>query len=327
MDTAEKVIELLYDRREGWWLMHELGSAADAGTAELDRAMGELGRRGQRLEYSPATGVRLCRPPALDAHLIERDLPVKRVGRHAICFPVVDSTNETAADSARQEHADGLAVLAEAQRAGRGRHGRRWLSPPGANILMSVVLVDPAGLLPLEAATIATGLAVAEGVEAAFEPSRRPACSLKWPNDVLLEGMKLAGVLVEQRRRAGKRVVVIGIGINVNASPPESDIGYAATSLSARLGEETDRIPVIRGVLVKLDEWIGGILSDQASAIKRIRTGWERRCGMIDQRHTIASHGRRHTGRVMEIDPLEGLTLLTDAGTQVRIAAEGASVL
>ncbi len=327
MKTTDRVIELLYDRREGWWSIHELAGAAGVGPVPLDHALAELGRRGHQLECSPAMGIRLHRPPALDAHLIERNLGTRRIGRHVICFALVDSTSDTAADSARQARSDGLAVLAEGQRAGRGRHGRHWLSPTGANILLSVLLKDPTGALPAEAVTVMAGLAVAEGIEGAFEGDHQPRCTLKWPNDVVLTDRKVAGVLVERRRRAGKRIVVVGVGINVNACPPADDVRCPATSLAEHFGEELDRIPVVRAVLRRMDEWVGRLTGDAPSAANELRERWAGRCGMLNERHTIRIGRRQYTGRVVGIDPVEGLILLTDAGLHVRIPADGATVV
>jgi BirA family transcriptional regulator, biotin operon repressor / biotin---[acetyl-CoA-carboxylase] ligase len=324
MKTPDRVIELLYDRPQ-WWSMAELARTAGVGAARLDQALAELRGRGHQMDFSPTAGIRLRHPPGLDAHLIERGLGVRRVGRHVICFGVLDSTNDTAFDSARQAGSDGVAVLAEAQSKGRGRHGRRWLSPPGANVLMSVLLIDPKAGLPTEAVTILAGLAVAEGIEAAL-PGRRLACRLKWPNDVLLEDRKISGVLVEQRIGPKGRVLVIGIGVNVNAHPGRSDVTHRATSLAEQAGEELDRIPIAREVLRRLDKWVCDLADAPETAMADLREGWTARCGMIDRRYTIISRGRPHAGRVLGIDPLEGLILLTDEGTHLRIPARGATV-
>ena len=324
MHTPDRVIERLYDH-DRWWSMEELAGDVGAGAVAMDRALAELGRRGHRLEFHPARGIRLGRPPALDAWLIERDLGTSRVGKHVLCFPVVDSTNDTAAKAARQSDSDGLVVLAEAQRDGRGRRGRPWLSPPGANVLMSVLLKDPRGVLVHEAVTVAAGLAVAEGIEHALPHT--VACRLKWPNDVLLDAGKVAGILVERRQLQRTAHLIIGIGINVNAHPPRADLTAAAASLAAALGEQLDRIPIVRSVLRRLDAWIALLSHTPATAVERIRSGWKNRCAMLNQRHTIRTGRRQVTGRVVDIDPVEGLALLTDAGQQVRILGREATVV
>jgi BirA family biotin operon repressor/biotin-[acetyl-CoA-carboxylase] ligase len=238
-----------------------------------------------------------------------------------ISFPEVDSTNDVAFDAAAQEGSDGLVVLAESQRRGRGRLGRRWVSPPRANILMSVLLHDRPARLPHEALTIAAGVAAAEGVEAACGVS----CRLKWPNDLLVGGAKLAGVLVEMRRAAGGRCFVIGIGINVNAAPPRDAVDFAATSLAAASGAEVERIEVVRHVLQRLDHWVQAAASESAAVT--LHEAWLPRCDMINQRLAVQCAGVRYEGRVLDVRPLEGLVLCCDSGQTICLPAERSTII
>ncbi len=322
MKTADRVLELLYDRREGFFSLDELAAAAGKRRQRVEAALRELEDRGHRLEFGPSHGVRLVTPVKLDAVLIERNLGTQRVGRNAIAFDEVDSTNDTAMDSARHEDADGLVVTAEFQRAGRGRLGRTWLSPPGENLMFSVLLTDSESLQH-EAVTIAAGLAVAEGIEKASGAE----CELKWPNDVLLDGRKVAGILVEIRSPGfarGRRCMVIGIGINVNASPPPDKVDFPATSLAGHIGHSVERLEVLRDVLIRLDAHIGGISSGSFAGL---HDAWISRCGMLNRRVEIASAGRNYTGRVLDVSPLEGLILAVDSGQIVHLPAECSTVL
>lgn len=330
-----RVLEVLYDRRELLVPRDDLLRAAQLSPRGLEGALEHLRRAGQVLEESPH-GVRLGRPARLDAHLIERGLGTRRVGRNVICFAEVGSTNDVAFQASRQRNADGLAVLAEHQRKGRGRLGRSWISPPGANVLMSVLLTEPAGAspaakgpakpggaggeLPHEAVTIAAGLAVAEGVEAACGV----ACQLKWPNDVCAEGRKLAGVLVEVRRRGTLRCVIVGVGINANASPPRAAVDRPATDLAALTGSPVERIEVVRHVLRRLDHWVGEIASGRLEGLHDLWTG---RCAMVNHRAAVLCGGRRYEGRVLDVSPREGLVLRCDQGQTVRLPAETSSLL
>jgi BirA family biotin operon repressor/biotin-[acetyl-CoA-carboxylase] ligase len=315
--VADKVLRLLYERREGFVPMAELRAVAGPGAAKV---LAALRRRGQRLEESPAHGVRLVHPAALDAALIEPDLGTQRVGRNVICFGEVDSTNDVARHSARQKNADGLVVLAESQRHGRGRLGRCWISPPRANILMSVLLLDSANRLAHEAVTIAVGLAVAEGIDEVADLS----CRLKWPNDVQADGKKIAGVLVELSRTPAGRAVVVGIGINANAAPPPSRVAHVATSLADQTGVPTERIEVVRSVLRRLDAWVAEI---HEGRLEKLHGAWIERCSMTNQRLTVQCGGRRYAGRVMDIHPLEGLILCGDHGERIHLPAETSTIL
>ena len=320
LSISEKVLGFLYHRRDGFFELSELCRAAVTKRNRLEKALKELKDRGYELEFSPAHGVRLARPVRLNAHLIERDLGTRRVGRSVICFDAVDSTNDVAWDSARQAGSDGLVVLAEFQRKGRGRLGRKWLSPPGENVLMSVLLADDAGLLAQDALTIAAGLAVAEGIEA----SCGLACGLKWPNDVLLDGAKTAGVLVELRAAAGRRHFVVGVGINANAAPPAGEIDAPATCLADHLGHPVERIETARAVLCRLDEWI--CLIEQRK-LPALHSTWLARCGMLNQRVAVLAGGTRYVGRVLDVSPLEGLVLCTDEGRTLHFPAESSTLV
>lgn len=321
MTHASKVLELLYERREGFFSTDELARAVGCGCPAVADALGQIRQAGHAMEFSPTDGVRLVRPVRLDTRLIERGLGAGRIGQSVICFDEVDSTNDVAAEAARQGDTDGLVVVAEWQRRGRGRQGRQWLSPPGANVLMSVLLTDPAGELPHEAITIAAGLAVAEGIETAC--GGLVACELKWPNDVLIEHHKVAGVLVELRRRNGLSSVIVGIGINVGASPGPSETDLPATHLAAHGGTDVERVEVIRAVLRRLDAWTAHMAGGELAAL---HDAWVSRCGMINQRVTVVSDGVRHVGRVLDVSPLDGLILCCDHGERVHVSADRTSL-
>lgn len=319
MTHYHRILELLYDRQDGYYLLDELGEEAGIARPALAAAMDELRRRGYELELTPAHGVRLVRPVRPDGRLVERALGTRRVGRSVICFDEVDSTNDVAFDSARRDGADGLVVLAESQRRGRGRLGRRWIAPPAAGLLFSVVLAD-AERLACEALTVGTGLAVAEGIEAACAL----ACRLRWPNDVLLGDGKVAGVLVEVRHLAGRRCVVLGVGINVNAHSPAGRVDRPATSLAEHLGHPAERIEVLRAVLRRLDARVGQVA---AGELDDLHAGWLARCDMINERLTVESAARRYVGRVSDIDPLEGLILFDDNGRRIHLPAEHSTIV
>lgn len=314
------LLELLYDRGDGYFVSDELTAAIGVDRTRLEKLIELLGHRGHALERNPARGVRLASPIRLDAHLIERELGTRRIGKHVICFDELDSTNDVAFDSARQAEADGLVVLAESQRRGRGRMGRKWLSRPRSNILLSALLLDPGKNLSQDALTIAGGLAVAEGIEAVGVHDVK----LKWPNDVLLETRKVAGVLVEVRTVERNRAVVIGIGVNVGAHPHQELLDSPATDLVSELGHDVRRIEVIRKILQRLDEWVYRISEGK---LEELRTAWLRRCGMLNERISVACGDVRHVGWLLDVSPLEGLILSTDDGRRIYLQAGSSRIL
>lgn len=175
--------------------------------------------------------------------------PPGALGRPRLHLRQTSSTNERARALATAGAPHGTVVTAAEQTAGRGRQGRAWTAPPGRSLLCSVIVRDPPRLLPL-----AAGAAVADAVDgAALTASDDRRAQIKWPNDVLLAGGKVAGILVEGRPQEGWAVV--GIGLNVAMTPddfPPELAGRAAT-----LGLDTDRIePTLHDLLTRLEHWL-----------------------------------------------------------------------
>lgn len=318
--STNRLLQLLYDHGERFVAADELARAAGLDRTGLARALRELRNGGQHIEVSPAYGMRLVRPIKLCASLIERDLQVRRVGRNVICFDSVVSTNDVAMASARQGGADGLVVLAETQRHGRGRQGRRWIGEPGGSILMSVLLLGGGAAARHEAVTIAAGLAVAQGIE--------DACGLraglKWPNDVLIDGEKVAGVLIESRPQGGQVAVVIGVGINVNASPAADLVDRPATDLARHVGQAVERTEVVRAVLRRLDGWVGPL--DEVK-LDELHAAWISRCAMINERVRVRCEDTTYAGRVVDVSPMDGLTLFCDDGCRVQLPADRSTIV
>ena len=162
------------------------------------------------------------------------------LGTPRIHFRLVESTNERARRLAGRGAPHGTLVTAREQSAGRGRQGRTWTAPPGRALLCSLILHDPPRLLPL-----AAGVAVAEVVGQRAE--------VKWPNDVLLAGRKVAGILVEGRPQEGWAVV--GIGLNVAVR--ESDFPPELRDRAGTLGLTTDDVePALERLLDGLERWL-----------------------------------------------------------------------
>ena len=193
----------------------------------------------------------------------------------------VGSTNDLAAAAAEAGASEGLVVVANTQSTGRGRVGRRWSSPAGAGLYVSVVL-RPAGPA-LRLLTIAAGVAIAEGVHAA---SGLETC-VKWPNDVHVGSRKLAGILAEAGSSGGAvNHVVLGFGINIRRAAYPPDVAARATSIERELGREVDRGLVLAECLAALSNQYGML---QSGAVDGVITAWRKRAAL-------------HMGRVVEWD-------------------------
>jgi len=171
---------------------------------------------------------------------IQRLLETRWLARELHGLDETDSTNRVATEHALSGAAHGTTILAEAQSRGRGRHGRSFFSPAGRNLYTSIVLSpDEAG--PAPTTVLAAGLAVAQTAAAALGAPER--VSIKWPNDVQIDGRKTSGILMEAVPVGDRRVGVLGIGINLNLDRSELPVEFRdrATSLSAALGAPVDR--------------------------------------------------------------------------------------
>lgn len=201
--------------------------------------------------------------------------PARRIG-HAVEFHAeIASTNDRARAALHEPGGEGLAVVADLQTAGRGRRGRSWVSPTGANLLLSVALrpaIAPrlSGLLGVAAA-----LAVRDAC-ASLAPDA--GLAIRWPNDLVAhDGRKVAGLLVETALESGELAeAVIGIGINVNWLPADMppQIAGGATSLLALTGTPIDRVVLLRRVLDALDAELRAVEHGEAPLARLRASSW-----------------------------------------------------
>lgn len=174
-------------------------------------------------------------------------------------FPVIGSTMTEAARLALEGSPHGAVVVADEQTAGIGRLGRHWISEAEAGIYCSVLLRFPISTRELPVVTLALGLATGE----AIQRKTNLACDLRWPNDVLVNERKTAGILAQFHETS----IVAGIGINVNQTSMPSDLRTPATSLRMVLGREVAREPLLIALLECLDEFCALLVEQGSSTI------------------------------------------------------------
>ncbi len=218
-------------------------------------------------------------------------------------YDVLASTNDEARRLALAGAPHGDAVVAARQTGGRGRLGRSWISPPG-NLYVSVILRSPGSAGSHPQVAFVAGLAVVDAV-------RPLPASLKWPNDVLLAGAKVAGVLVESDGGA----LVCGIGVNVAQAP--AGLPYPATALAAH--GPTNLEAVLAAVLAGLDHWWQVWLANGFAAI---RTAWLQRGPAPGDPLIVTQGPRRTAGRFAGMDMDGALLLQTAAGVQRILAGD-----
>lgn len=191
-------------------------------------------------------------------------------------------------------------VTATRQTRGRGRHGRHWHSPPG-NLYATRLLRTPLPVQKIVELTLVAGIAVHDTVNGLLNGAA--ALELKWPNDLLADGAKIAGILIQTEPGRTQTAVAIGIGINVKSSPPG---GPASTSTGA-LGWRGDRAQVFNALATSLDEWIG--VWSKGSGFDAIRDAWAARSKPVGSRVRVRLPGETVHGTVDGLDPTGALLL------------------
>jgi len=202
-------------------------------------------------------------------------------GWRVLHFPEIDSTNEEARRRALADDGGELAIYADRQTAGRGRRGRAWVSREG-NLFLSCLLLPKVG--PARAAELSFATAIALHDALAMVTGQGARFQLKWPNDLLLDGAKVAGILLESAtgRHGGLEFLVIGLGVNLADFPAETP--YPATSVAATLGLAITPREMLAAFLPRLSHWI---LVWEREGFAGIRDAWVARAAGLGERITV----------------------------------------
>jgi BirA family biotin operon repressor/biotin-[acetyl-CoA-carboxylase] ligase len=308
MSSRARIVATLHaagDFVSGKNLASELGVSRTA----VWKQIAALEQQGFVIERARGRGYRLAATPGgLTEGEIASTLLTEWLGRSLICKALTGSTNSDVSALGRAGAPEGTVVVTDAQTAGRGRLGRSWVSRPGLNLYMSILLrprIVPAAAPQL---ALVAGLAVAE----AFE-EEGAAASIKWPNDVLLGGRKACGILTELEAEADRvDFVVVGIGVNLNSVdddfPPE--LRTRATSLRLARGREVERARFAAQLLSRFEQCYSRFREHGFGALA---SEWERRSALVGRELTIDGAGEVVSGEYAGIDP-EGALLLRDRG-------------
>lgn len=239
-----------------------------------------------------------------------------RFGRTVHHFEQAGSTNDIARELARAGAPEGTIVLAEEQTQGRGRMGRTWLAPPRTCILLSIIFRPNLSTRDAFRLTMLTSVAAATAVERVTGVV--PA--IKWPNDLLVGGKKLAGILSEASATGDDlQHAIVGIGINVNFDPAEhQEIAATATSLRALTGGEVSRLEILRALLAEVEARYDSLLRGPGEDV--LWREWRERLGTIGQQVTVSDGTRRERGLVVDVTADGALLLRRDDGETVEIA-------
>ncbi|HUX61127.1 MAG TPA: biotin--[acetyl-CoA-carboxylase] ligase [Ignavibacteriaceae bacterium] len=225
------------------------------------------------------------------------------IGRNFIYSEEVESTNSFLLNKANKFNSDGTILLAEKQTKGRGRKERVWYSAKGQNLTFSILLTSKKYLgKKFNLLNFTTSLSVAFALENLYQLKTE----LKWPNDVLVNGKKICGILLESTSQGNKiERVVIGVGLNVNQGLFQGNFNLEPTSVKLELGESVDREKLLAELLNTFEELIQKIDTNPNEIMK----DWKDRCNLIGEKISVTEDGTTKYGIFDDLDE-EGFLLL-----------------
>ncbi len=247
---------------------------------------------------------------------LRKGLKTKVFGNKIFSFDTIDSTNNCAKAVAGCGAIEGTVVITENQTEGKGRHGRTWLSSPEENLMFSLVLrpkvaAESLNLLPLY---------VAVAVTEAIEKTTGLKVECKWPNDLLVNGKKLAGILIEGSvKQNAVEYVVIGIGINVNQTMFPPSLGMKATSVKLESSRSFVREDLFRAILHSLEKTY---FQASPSGFQSILPDWISHTSMINKPISVSLQGSVISGVVKGLSPEGGLILQTEESEKTLYAGD-----
>jgi BirA family biotin operon repressor/biotin-[acetyl-CoA-carboxylase] ligase len=245
-------------------------------------------------------------------------LPTKHLGKCIQVHDSLDSTNSLALSYGNDPARHGHVILAREQTAGRGQYGRSWHAPPGSSVLMSVLLYPPPELRRPALLTAWAAVSVCETIRTLT--NLQPI--IKWPNDVLVAGKKVCGILIEQRTTGNADFPLASIvGIGLNVSQPADLFVQAGLPLAGSLWSLSGRAlafdDVARELIRLLDRLYDQLLADDCADLERM---WTSSLGLLGKAVIVEGIQERHEGRLLEVT-FEGLVLDVD-GDPLRLTPE-----
>jgi BirA family transcriptional regulator, biotin operon repressor / biotin---[acetyl-CoA-carboxylase] ligase len=323
MTTDAKILSALRENVTGV-SGAELAEQLHISRAAIWSRIEELRKLGYDIEAGPHFGYRLVdEPDALLADdLLARLGKTRLIGRDIQVFEQTTSTNDVVEKLARDGVREGVVVFAESQTRGRGRLGRKWVSPVRKGLWFSILLRP--NLRPQE--TTQLTVATATALRRAIVSQTRLPVEIKWPNDILINGKKVAGILTEMSAELDRvRHVIPGIGIDVNQDahefPPE--LRKIATSLKIESGESLSRPALAIVVLRELDKDYSRIC---AGKFAEVAGEWVDHCSTIGRDVTVQIGDRKIRGRAESLDDDGALVLRTEHGRLQRITGGDVTV-
>lgn len=301
-------------RQEGHVSGERLGKQLNISRTAIWKHINRLRQKGYQITPSPRLGYSFVRTTdRLLPEEISSGLGTHLIGKHVVYHEEVTSTQDVAEELAKQGAADGTVVIAEEQTKGRGRMGRNWVSPAGGGVYLSIILRP--NLTPAQVLQIPLIAAVAASKAIKRVTPLQP--KVKWPNDIILGGRKVGGILTETSAEIDRvNYIILGIGINVNTPRsllPESVRGLA-TSLAEECGEYVPRVRFVQHLLTEFEALYHEFL---VSGFARVREEWKALDNTIGATVKVSTGTDEVEGEALDIDG-DGFLLVKTIGGEVK---------
>jgi BirA family biotin operon repressor/biotin-[acetyl-CoA-carboxylase] ligase len=314
----DEILQLLREHSSAFVSGEELSRRLNVSRTAVWKRMTHLRSLGYEIEASTRSGYRLIRSPdLLTPAEIKPSLKTECLGKAIHYFSRLNSTNIKAYELASQGAEEGEVVVAESQTQGKGRLGRSWFSPPYLNLYLSVILRPriPPHQAPL--ITLMAAVATAEAIEkfSGLHPS------IKWPNDILLGGRKVAGLLNEIQSETDRvHFVILGIGVNLNVDQKmfPKEIRSIATSMKQETGQVISRKDFLSSLLKRLEEWYAIYLKESGDVLLN---AWRDRAQIKGKSVKVTSFGETLSGIAVDVDSDGALLLRMESGKRRRVVA------
>jgi len=309
----ERIIQFLKES-DGYISGEEMSQRLKMSRAAIWKYMQDLRADGYEIAAVPHLGYQLVAcPDKLLSYEIQSGLNTKIIGKDIVVMDMAASTMDEAFRLGMEGCSEGTVVCAEAQSKGRGRLGRAWTSPKGKGLYFSFVLRPSLPLNQLAQLTLMSAVALAEAIEGVSD--LKPL--IKWPNDILLDGRKLAGILTELRAESDQvKFVVVGIGLNVNTSAHQLVPGAASLKVAADRG--FDRVQVFQSILRSLEKWYVKLLGHEFVLVME---EWKMRSATLKKRVRITDPTGIIEGEAVDLDEDGALLIRKDNGLIIKKTA------
>ncbi len=318
MTSRDKILSLFRTHPDQYLSGQEISRLLNISRAAVWKQVKALRQLGFEIEAKHSQGYRLlAAPDLLLAAEIENGLNCQYIGQSVISLSETDSTNVQARRLAEEGVLEGTVVVADRQSAGRGRLGRRWESPSGVNLYCSILLRPKIPVQQAPQLTFLSAVAVAETLNKICQLSAK----VKWPNDIVVNGAKISGLLNEMSAETEQiHFVILGIGVNLNMLEDQfpDKLKYPATSAFLETGKLVNRLIFLQEFLQCLDKYYSEFLREGFVPIRR---RWENLCNMMNMQVEVDQGSGNLCGTVVGLDAEGALRVQLDNGQIERILA------